>query len=85
MTPERSAVRAEAGTGEAPQADAGAGPSEWPFSEQDPNSASIRIDLSGIGAHTETRFINRLARGKTGITSSNAKTTSVTRNATMTA
>jgi hypothetical protein len=51
MTPERSAVRAEAGTGEAPQADAGAGPSEWPFSEQDPNSASIRIDLSGIGAH----------------------------------
>ena len=27
------------------------GPSEPPFSDEDPNRASIRIDLSGIGSH----------------------------------
>lgn len=51
MTPERSTAQAEPGTAEAAQVEAEAGPSEPPFSDQDPNSASIRIDLSGIGAH----------------------------------
>lgn len=50
MTPERSTVEGEPGTGASAQAEAEAGPSEPPFSDQDPNSAPIRIDLSGIGA-----------------------------------
>lgn len=32
-------------------ADTGEGPSEPPFKDEDPNKASIRIDLSGIRAH----------------------------------
>lgn len=32
-------------------AEAGEGPSEPPFKDEDPNKASIRIDLSGIKAH----------------------------------
>ena len=33
------------------EAEAGEGPSEPPFKDEDPNKASIRIDLSGIKAH----------------------------------
>jgi hypothetical protein len=36
-----------------------AGPSEPPFSDQDPNSASIRIDLSGIRAHNQENPSNQ--------------------------
>lgn len=53
MAPERSTAQAEPGTGDAAQAEAEAGPSEPPFSYQDPNSASIRIDLSGIRVHNQ--------------------------------
>lgn len=47
---EPSAAEARAAEGEQ-SAEAEAGPSEPPFKDEDPNKASIRIDLSGIKAH----------------------------------
>lgn len=51
MVPERSTALAEAAVDDDAQVEADAGPSEPPFSDQDPYSASIRVDLSGLGAH----------------------------------
>lgn len=50
-TPDRSTTQAEASSGGEPDAAPDRGPSEPPFSDQDPNSASMRIDLSGVSAH----------------------------------
>jgi hypothetical protein len=49
---EPSAGETQAAEGEqSAEAEAGDGPSEPPFKDEDPNKASIRIDLSGIKAH----------------------------------
>ena len=57
-TPSRSATPVEAADGDL-SAQAEAGPSEPPFSDQDPNSASIRIDLSGIRNHNQENPSNQ--------------------------
>ena len=50
-SPERSSAQVERGAGETSQVEAEAVISEPPVSDLDPNAASMRIDLSGIGAH----------------------------------
>ncbi|MDF1600346.1 conjugal transfer protein TraH [Mesorhizobium sp. YIM 152430] len=57
-TPSRSTTPVETEVGGSP-AQAEAGPSEPPFSDQDPNAASIRIDLSGIRAHNQEPASNQ--------------------------
>ncbi len=52
-------AQAEPDTGEAAQGEADSEPSESPFSDQDPNSASIRIDLSGIRTHNQENPSNQ--------------------------
>ena len=49
---EPKAAEDQAAEGEqSAEAETGEGPSEPPFKDEDPNKASIRIDLSGIKAH----------------------------------
>ncbi|ELT51218.1 conjugal transfer protein TraH [Brucella intermedia] len=50
-TPNASATQTGASTGGDADATPDTVPSEPPSSEQDPNSASMRIDLSGVSAH----------------------------------
>lgn len=50
-TPERATTQPEASADGELDAAHDTGPSEPPFSDQDPNSASMRIDLSGVSAH----------------------------------
>lgn len=56
--PARSASQVEVEPDGSPT-QAEAGPKEQPFSDQDPNSASVRIDLSGIRAHNHENPSNQ--------------------------
>ena len=52
-TPAPPSDQAEVGQGDTAETGESGGPSEPPFSDEDPNRASIRIDLSGIRAQND--------------------------------